>query len=39
MDNECARETLGKKLAEASNFIGAWSLMEMAKFDQYGKPE
>lgn len=39
MDNECSRETYGKKLAEASNFIGAWSVMEMAKFDQHGVPE
>ena len=39
MDNVCTRETLGKKLAEASNFIGAWSLMEMAMFDQHGKSE
>ena len=30
MDNQCMRETLGKKLAEASDFIGAYSLMEMS---------
>ena len=39
MENECSRETLGKKLAEASDFIGAWSIMEMALYDSQGKKE
>ena len=39
MDNTCMRETMGKKLAEASDFIGAWSIMEMALYDSAGKEE
>ena len=39
MDNTCMRETFGKKLAEASDFIGAWSIMEMALYDSQGKRE
>ena len=36
MSNECARETIGKKLAEVTDHIGATSVMEMAQYDQYG---
>lgn len=36
MDNECARETIGKHLNEVSDFTGAMSVMEMSQFDQYG---
>lgn len=36
MDNECARETIGKHLAEVSDFTGAMSIMELSQFDQYG---
>ena len=39
MENECSRETYGKKLAEGTNHIGARSVMEMAEFDQHGKKE
>ena len=39
MDNTCMRETFGKKLAEASDFIGAWSIMEMSLYDSQGKRE
>ena len=39
MENTCMRETFGKKLAEATDFIGASSIMEMALFDQHGKEE
>ena len=37
MDNTCARETIGKHLAEVSNFTGAMSIMELSQFDQYGQ--
>jgi len=36
MDNECARETIGKHLNEVTDFTGAMSLMELSQFDQYG---
>ena len=39
MDNECARETIGKHLAEVTDFTGAMSVMELAEFDQYGNKE
>lgn len=38
-ENECLRETYGKWLADATNYIGASSLMEMSLFDQNGKQE
>lgn len=39
MDNDCARETIGKHLAEVSDHVGAMSVMELAEFDQYGNEE
>lgn len=33
MDNECARHTIGKHLAEVSDFTGAMSVMELSQFD------
>lgn len=39
MDNECARETIGKHLAEVTDFTGSMSVMELAEFDQYGYKE
>ena len=30
MDNDCARETIGKHLAEVTDFTGAMSIMELA---------
>jgi len=39
MDNDCARETIGKHLAEVSDHTGAMSVMELAEFDQYGRKE
>ena len=36
-ENECLRETYAKWLADATNHIGANSLMELSLFDQYGK--
>ena len=38
-NNECARETIGKNLATVTDHIGGTSVMEVAEFDQYGKPE
>lgn len=32
-ENECLRETYGKWLADATNYIGASSLMELSLFD------
>lgn len=39
MDNDCARETIGKHLAEVSDHTGAMSVMELAEFDQFGQKE
>jgi len=39
MDNDCARETIGKHLAEVTDHTGAMSVMELAEFDQYGRKE
>jgi len=39
MDNDCSRETIGKHLAEVTDFTGAMSVMEVAQFDQYGNEE
>ena len=36
MQNECARETIGKHLAEVTDFPGSMSVMELSEFDQYG---
>jgi len=36
MENECARESIGKHLAEVTDFPGGMSVMELAQFDQYG---
>lgn len=38
MANECARESIGKHLAEVTDFTGAMSVMELSQFDQYGNP-
>ena len=37
MENECARETIGKHLAEVTDFTGSMSVMELSQFDQFGK--
>ena len=39
MSNECSRETLGKKIAEVTDYIGATSVQDMAMYDQYGNLE
>ena len=39
MDNDCARETIGKHLAEVTDFTGSMSVMELAEFDQFGNKE
>ena len=39
MDNQCARETIGKHLAEVTDHTGGMSVMEVAQFDQYGNEE
>ena len=39
MDNDCARESIGKHLAEVTDHTGAMSVMELAEFDQFGKKE
>ena len=39
MQNECARESIGKHLAEVSDHTGAMSVMELAEFDQFGNKE
>ena len=39
MDNQCAKETIGKHLAEVSDFTGAMSVMELAEYDQFGNQE
>ena len=36
MENECARESIGKHLAEVTDFTGSMSVMELSQFDQYG---
>ena len=38
-DNECLRETYGKWLADATNHIGATSLMELSQYDEQGVAE
>lgn len=35
-NNECARETIAKKLATVTDHIGGTSVMDLAMFDQYG---
>lgn len=37
--NECARETIGKKLAETTDHIGAMSVMNWSFWDEQGNPE
>lgn len=39
MENQCARESIGKHLAEVTDHTGAMSIMEVAQFDQYGNEE
>lgn len=39
MDNDCARESIGKHLAEVTDHTGAMSVMELAEFDQFGNKE
>ena len=39
MDNDCARETIGKHMNMVTDFIGSMSVMELAEFDQYGNKE
>ena len=39
MENECARETIGKKLAETTPHIGAMSVMNWAKHTESGMEE
>lgn len=39
MQNQCARETIGKKLASVTDHIGATSTMEMAEYDERGHKE
>ena len=39
MVNTCARNTIGKKLAEVSDHIGAMSVKDWAKWDEYGNVE
>lgn len=36
--NECARETIGKKLAETTNHIGAMSVKSWSEYDEAGLP-
>ena len=38
-ENECAKETIGKKFAEATDYIGAMSVFELSEYDQYGRRE
>lgn len=38
-NNECARATIGRKLATVTDHIGGTSVMEVALFDQYGNKE
>jgi len=38
-ENQCLKETYGKWLADATNHIGASSLMELSQFDQFGYKE
>lgn len=38
-ENECTRETLEKWQATATDYVGAYSMMEMAEYDQYGNQE
>lgn len=38
-NNKCARETIGKKLADVTDHIGGTSVMDVAQFDQYGVAE
>lgn len=35
-NNECARNTIAKKMNQVTDHIGAMSLMELSQFDQYG---
>ena len=37
--NTCARETIGKKLAETTDHIGAMSVMDWGKYTEEGKEE
>lgn len=37
--NECARQTIGKKLAETTPHIGAMSVMDWSKWDEHGNEE
>lgn len=37
--NECARETIGKKLAETTDHIGAMSVMDWGQYTESGKKE
>lgn len=37
--NECARQTIGKKLAETTDHIGAMSVMNWAFHDEFGQAE
>ena len=39
MENECARETIGKKLAETTDHIGAMSVMNWGRYDEDGVEE
>ena len=39
MENECARETIGKKLAETTDHIGAMSVQNWARHDEDGVEE
>ena len=37
--NECNRATIARKIAEATDYIGVNSVMEMSLYDEYGKEE
>jgi len=39
MTNECARETIGKKLAEVTNHIGAMSVQDWSRWTEDGTEE
>ena len=39
MENKCARETIGKKLAETTDHIGAMSVQNWARHDEDGVEE
>ena len=36
MENECSRHTIGKRMAEVTDHIGATSLLEFSEFDEFG---